>query len=76
MEFEKFGALEEKIKGLIQEKALLKKKNQELEELLKQKERELREVNDKMRGLEEERDTVRTKVDALLDLLRDIEVPQ
>jgi uncharacterized coiled-coil DUF342 family protein len=76
VEFVKFSALEEKIKSLIQEQALLKKKNQELEGLLKQKEMVLEEINKKVRGLDEERDAIRTKVDSLLDLLQDIQVPQ
>ncbi len=76
MEFVKFNALEEKIKGLIKEQAELKKNNQELEGLLKQRETELLEVNKKNRDLEEERDAIRTKVDSLLDLLQDIQVPQ
>ena len=76
VEFVKFNALEEKIKGLIEERALLKKKNQESEGLLKQKEMELQEVNKKIKGLDEERDAIRTKVDSLLDLLQDIQVPR
>jgi uncharacterized coiled-coil DUF342 family protein len=76
LEFVKFSALEEKIKSLIQEQAVLKKKNQELEGLLKQKEMALEEINKKVRGLDEERDAIRTKVDSLLDLLQDIQVPQ
>jgi len=75
LEFVKFSALEEKIKTIIQEQAVLKKKNQELEGLLKQKETELGDVNNRIRGLEEERDAIRTKVDSLLDLLQDIKVP-
>ena len=76
MEFVKFNALEEKIRSLIQEQAILKKRNQELEGLLNQKEIELQEINKKIRGLDEERDAIRTKVDSLLDLLQDIQVPQ
>jgi len=76
VEFVKFNALEEKIKSLIQEQAALKKKNQELEGLLKQKEMDLQELNNRVRGLDEERDAIRTKVDSLLDLLQDIQVPQ
>jgi len=53
---------------------LLKKKNQELEELLKNKGVELEEANIKIRGLNEERNSIRTKVDSLLDLLQDINV--
>ena len=51
LEFVKFNALEEKIKTIIQEQAALKKKNQELEGLLKQKEMELEDVNKKIMGL-------------------------
>ena len=76
MEFVKFNALEEKIRSLIQEQAILKKRNQELEGLLNQKEIESQEINKKIRGLDEERDAIRTKVDSLLDLLQDIQVPQ
>jgi hypothetical protein len=76
VEFVKFNALEEKIRSLIQEQAVLKKRNQELEGLLNQKEIDLQEVNKKIRGLDEERDAIRTKVDSLLDLLQDIQVPQ
>ena len=75
LEFVKFNALEEKIKSIIQEQAVLKKKNQELEGLLKQKEIELEDVNKKISGLDEERDAIRAKVDSLLDLLQDIKVP-
>ncbi|MDQ5984970.1 MAG: hypothetical protein CSYNP_00668 [Syntrophus sp. SKADARSKE-3] len=75
LEFVKFNALEEKIKTIIQEQAVLKKKNQELEGLLKQKETELEDVNKKILKLDEERDAIRAKVDSLLDLLQDIKVP-
>jgi uncharacterized coiled-coil DUF342 family protein len=75
VEFLKFDELEKKINGLIEDYALLKKRNQELEELLKNKTMELEEANKKMGGLKEERDAVRTKVDSLLDLLQEIKVP-
>ncbi len=72
MEFVKFKELEERITKILQEKAVLKARSQELEELLKNKDRELEEANKKLNGLSEERETVRTKVDSLLDLLQDI----
>jgi len=72
----KFGELEEKIKGVIEEYALLKKRNQEIEALLKNKELELGEANNKIRGLNEERETIRTKVDLLLELLQDMNTPR
>lgn len=74
MELVKFKELENKVKNLISEHSLLKKKNQELEELLKSKGLELEEANIKIKGLTEERNSVRTKVDSLLDLLQDINV--
>ena len=71
-EFVKFQELESKIKNLLEEHALLRKKNYELEELLKSEGLELEGANNKIRGLNEERDSIRTKVDSLLDLLQDI----
>ena len=75
MELVKFEELESKIKNLIEEHTLLKKKNHELEELFKTKGRELEEANNKIGGLNEGRNIIRTKVDSLLDLLQDINVP-
>ncbi len=75
MEFLKFTELEKKINSLIADHALLKKRNLELEVLLPNKTTELDELNKKIGGLREERDAVRTKVDALLDLLREIKTP-
>lgn len=75
MEFLKFDELEKKITGLIEEYTLLKKRNLELEEQLKNKTTELEETSKKIGGLKEERDTVRTKVDSLLDLLQEIKAP-
>jgi len=74
VELVKFEELENKIKNLINEHELLKKKNHELEELLKSKGVELEEASNKIRGLNEERNTIRTKVDSLIDLLQDINV--
>jgi uncharacterized coiled-coil DUF342 family protein len=54
---------------------LLKKRNLELEVLLQNKSTELDELNKKIGGLREERDAIRTKVDSLLDLLREIKTP-
>jgi len=75
VEFLKFDELEKKITGLIEEYTLLKKRNLELEEQLKNKTTELEETSKKIGGLKEERDTVRTKVDSLLDLLQEIKAP-
>ena len=74
MELVKFNELEEKVKSIIKEYALLKKRNEELEVLLKSRDGELEEVRNKIGMLNEERDSVRTKVDLLLDMLHGIEV--
>lgn len=76
MELIKFKELEGKLKNLLDEHASLKKKNLELETDLKNKITELEETNNKLRGFKEERDSVRTKVDSLLELLQDIGVPK
>jgi len=74
VEFGKFQELEEKIKYLVNEYSLLKKRNQDLEELLRNKDLELGETSVKVEKLDEERNAVRTKVDSLLGLLQDIDV--
>lgn len=76
MELIKFQELESKLRSLIDEHSSLKKRNLVIEAELKNKIMELEEVNNKIRGLKEERDSVRTKVDSLLDLLQDISVPK
>ncbi|MEW6335283.1 MAG: cell division protein ZapB [Thermodesulfobacteriota bacterium] len=75
VEFLKFDELEKKITGLVEDYALLKKRNLELEKLMQHKSMELEEANKKLEGLKEERDAVRTKVDSLLDLLQEIKTP-
>ena len=72
MELIKFKELENKLKNLLEEYASLKKKNLDLEAEVKNKIAELEEATNKLRGLKEERDSVRTKVDSLLELLQDI----
>ncbi len=72
MELIKFKELENKLKNLLEEYASLKKKNLDLEGEVRNKIAELEEATNKLRGLKEERDSVRTKVDSLLELLQDI----
>ncbi len=72
MELVKFKELEERIKGLVEEYSTLKKRTKELEELVAIKSGELKEANGTIAKLNEERDSVRHKVDNLLDLLEDI----
>ncbi len=76
MEMTKFTDLEEKIKNIVMAYAELKERNQKLEEQLKNRDLELQETYNKIRGLNEERDTIRSKVDSLLDLLQDINAAQ
>jgi uncharacterized coiled-coil DUF342 family protein len=76
MELIKFKELENKLKILLEEYASLKKKNLELEAEVKNKIAEREEATNKLRGFKEERDSVRTKVDSLLELLQDIGVPK
>ncbi|HNQ01427.1 MAG TPA: cell division protein ZapB [Syntrophales bacterium] len=72
MELVKFRELEQRIKGLVEEHQALKRRLKELEELVEIKSGEVREANSKITKLNEERDSVRQKVDTLLDLLEDI----
>jgi len=70
----KFNELEAKIKSIVSEQDLWKEKCQILEAALKNKEAEIDEFNTKLKALDEERNSVRARVDSLLDLLADIEV--
>jgi len=74
VELGKFKELEDKIKGIVSEKVFLKKKIQILEEALKNKEAEFEGLNGKLKALDEERNSVRVRVDSLLDLLADIDL--
>lgn len=74
MELGKFKELEDKIKGILSEQVFLKKQIQTLEETLKNKESEIEVLNSKLKALDGERDSVRARVDSLLDLLADIEL--
>jgi len=72
VELVKFRELEERIKGLVEDYNALKKRTKELEELVEIRSGELREANNKIAKLNEERDSVKQRVDTLLDLLEDI----
>jgi chromosome segregation ATPase len=73
VELEKFKKLEDKIKVIVSEKGSLKKQIQILEETLKNKEAELEGVKGKLKTLDEERNSVRARVDSLLDLIADVD---
>ena len=75
MDFTKFTELETKINGLLENYVLLKKRTIELEEQLKNKTKELEQTNLQIEDLKEEKDTIRAKVDSLLDLLQEIKAP-
>ncbi len=72
MELVRFNELEEKIKNILEEYTVLKKKNQDLEESLRNRDAEQEELKNTIKILSEERDAVRTKVDSLLAMLQDI----
>ena len=72
VELGKFNELEEKIKGIIEENTVLRQRNRDLEGVLKSKEGELEEIQNKIRILSEERDSVRARVDSLLYMLQNI----
>ena len=74
MELVKFTELEGKVKNVLAEYSLLKKRNQEVEENLKKIEFELEGARSRIKELNEERDVICAKVNSLLELLRDIEV--
>ena len=74
MEIVKFKELEDKIKQIVSEQVFLRKQISILEAALKNKESEIEQVKGKLKGLDEERNSVRARVDSLLDLLADIEV--
>jgi len=73
VELEKFKKLEDKIKVIVSEKVSLKKQIHILEESLKSKEAELEGVKGKLKALDEERNSVRARVDSLLDLIADVD---
>lgn len=73
MELEKFAKLEEKIKVVVNEKASFKKQIQTLEDTLKNKEAEVEGLKSKLKVLDEERNSVRARVDSLLDLIADVD---
>lgn len=74
MELGRFGELERRIREVVETCSTLKDRTRELEKLLEEKSTELEEANNRVRVLGEEKDAVRTRVDVLLDMLRDIEV--
>ena len=76
MELERFNELEVKIKAILDQYVQLKKRNEELEELIERKNGELEEAHGRIRALNDDRDSVRTKIDSLLERLSGVEVPQ
>jgi len=58
----------------VQKGIFLKQQIQTLEEVLKNKESEIEDLNNKLKALDGERENVRARVDSLLELLADIEL--
>ena len=76
MELERFTELERRIREIVEASSALKNRNLELERIVEEKSLQLEEAEKKVRILTDQTDAVRTKVDMLLDMLRDIESPQ
>jgi hypothetical protein len=76
VELERFTELERRIRGIVEASSALKNRNLELERIVEEKSLQLEEAEKKVRILTDQTDAVRTKVDMLLDMLRDIESPQ
>jgi len=76
VELERFTELERRIREIVEASSTLKNRNQELERVVEEKRLQLEEAEKKVRILTDQTDAVRTKVDMLLDMLRDIESPQ
>ncbi len=74
VELLKFNDLEEKIKQIVEEYNVLKRRNQELEESLRSKDAEQEDLKNTIQKLSEERDAVRTRVDSLLVMLQNIQL--
>jgi len=76
VELDKFKELEERIKSIIEEYSLVKKRNSELEALLEGTNEELEKAKSRVRVLTEGEEAIRAKVDLLLDMLHDVKVPR
>lgn len=75
MQLQRFNELEERIKEIVNEYEAVAKENRELKELLEQKKEEVERSRATIQSLEEERKTVRDKIDSLLSLLGGIQIP-
>ncbi|MDD5723956.1 MAG: hypothetical protein PHY29_09520 [Syntrophales bacterium] len=74
VELERFAELERRIRAIVEEHATLKNRIRELESLLEENNARLEETNGVVQVLNGQKDAVRTRVDVLLDMLRDMEV--
>jgi len=75
VQLQRFNELEERIKEIVNEYEAVAKENRELKELLEQKKEEVERSRATIQSLEEERKTVRDKIDSLLSLLGGIQIP-
>ena len=75
VDMEKLGELELTIRSLVDEYYVLKKRNNELEKLYEGVHKELEIAKQKLSMMNDERETVKQKVNGLIDMLRDIKLP-
>ena len=75
MQLQRFNELEERIREIVNEYEVVAKDNRELKELLEQTKEEVEKSRATIQSLEEERKTVRDKIDSLLSLLGGIQIP-
>jgi predicted nuclease with TOPRIM domain len=73
VKLEKLGQLEEKVERLVEQFSLLKGEKERVTDVLKKKSVEHREAKEKLEKLNRERYIIRSKLDALIDKLENIE---
>lgn len=72
MGFEKFDVLEEKVNLLAEKYAELKSQKDNFTQSVQQKEQELSQLKDKVRVLEEEKETIKGRLDRIISSLETI----
>jgi predicted nuclease with TOPRIM domain len=72
MGFEKFDILEEKVNLLAEKYAELKSQKDNFTQSVQQKEQELSQLQDKVRVLEEEKETIKGRLDRIISSLETI----
>jgi chromosome segregation ATPase len=72
MGFEKFDILEEKVNLLAEKYAELKSQKDSFDQSVQRKEQELSQLKDKVRVLEEEKETIKGRLDRIISSLETI----